>query len=269
MEELKETWKPIAGYEGRYEISDNGRVKSLARTVPNRHGERKIREKILPQRINRCGYYTVVLCKHCISKFKLVHRLIAEAFIPNPENKPFIDHINTVRTDNRIENLRWVSAKENSNNILTKDNVNLATHTKEIMQKKLDTLRKNKRVNAPRKVVQYTLDGEYVATYDSYNEAHRKTGVRTRSISEYCRGLRLKAGNYIWRHEGDELGEIIRPQSKKKKVLQFDKKTGAFIKEWNSLEEAAEYCNIYTSSLSRSIRRGTFRGDYIWKYKEK
>lgn len=265
---MEEFWKPIKGYEGYYEISNLGRVKSLERVVPKRHGKRKIGGRILPQRIDKSGYYTVILCKHSISKYKLVHRLIAEAFIPNPENKPFIDHINTIRTDNRIENLRWVSAKENSNNILTKDNVNSATHTKEIIRKKLETLRRNKRVNAPRKVVQYTLDGEYIATYDSYKEAYRKTGVRANSISEYCRGSRLKAGNYVWRHEGDKLGEIIKPISKKKKVLQFDKKTGSFIKEWDGLKEAAEYCDVLQSSLSRSIRRGTFRGDYIWKYKE-
>lgn len=270
MKETEEIWKPILGFEGMYEISNLGHVKSLARMVPtgNKGGFRKIEGRILPQRINRSGYYTVNLNKHSITKCKFVHRLIAEAFIPNPENKPFIDHINTVRTDNRIENIKWATAKENSNNELTKKRVNISTHTKEVTRKKLDTLKKNGRYNAPHGVDQYTLDGKYIASYESYKEAHRKTGVRTSSISEYCRGLRLKAGNYVWRNEGDELGEIMKPRNNKKKVLQYDKKTGTFIKEWDCLQDAAKSINILSSSLSRSIRRGTFRGPFIWKYKE-
>lgn len=114
-----EIWRPIKGYEGLYEVSNSGRVKSLARIRPN--GMNCLyKERILKGQINKCGYHKVALLRNeGKSKLCSVHRLVAEAFIPNPENKPCIDHINTVKTDNSVENLRWVTWKENINNPLT------------------------------------------------------------------------------------------------------------------------------------------------------
>ena len=111
MEE--EIWKPIKGYEGLYEISNLGRVKSLNY---NRTGK----EEILKNAECSNGYLTVGLTKNGKQKLFKIHRLVAEAFIPNPENKPCIDHINTIKNDNRVENLRWVTNEENNNNPLTK-----------------------------------------------------------------------------------------------------------------------------------------------------
>ena len=111
MEE--EIWKSIKGYEGLYEISSLGRVKSL-----NYRGTGK--EKLLKNIEDYKGYLTVTLTKNGKQKQFKVHRLVAEAFIPNPEGKPCIDHINTIRNDNRIENIRWVTYEENNNNPLTK-----------------------------------------------------------------------------------------------------------------------------------------------------
>lgn len=99
MEELLETWKPIKGYEGLYEVSNIGNVR--------RKGKPK---KPSP---NSKGYLTVILYKNNQGKQYYVHRLVANAFIPNVENKPMIDHINAIKTDNRVENLRWCTNKEN------------------------------------------------------------------------------------------------------------------------------------------------------------
>ena len=109
---LEEIWKPIVGYEGLYEISNFGRVKSL----PKQCGYRKSKERIMKLDVNKDGYLLASLYKNNKSRKYQVHRLVAKAFIPNPKNKPQVDHINRIRADNRIENLRWVYPYENSNN---------------------------------------------------------------------------------------------------------------------------------------------------------
>ena len=106
MESIAEIWKDIQGYEGLYQVSNFGRVKGLKRS--------KIRKLCN----DRGGYLCVSLKKQGTVKLCKVHRLVAVAFIPNPENKPQIDHINAIKTDNTIKNLRWVSAKENVRNPL-------------------------------------------------------------------------------------------------------------------------------------------------------
>lgn len=111
-----EVWKDIDGYEGLYQVSNMGNVKSL------KWGK----EKILKAGKNNHGYLAVVLCKDGKQKTHKVHRLVAEMFIPNLENKEQIDHINTIKTDNRVENLRWVTPKENVNNPLTKEHWNVS-----------------------------------------------------------------------------------------------------------------------------------------------
>ena len=112
-----EIWKEIKGYEGLYEVSSEGRVRSLDRRVYDKTHQcyRSLKGVIL---VNRKGnyYYQVNLCKNGISKNCYVHRLVAETFLSNPDNKPEIDHINTNYLDNRVENLRFATHKENMNN---------------------------------------------------------------------------------------------------------------------------------------------------------
>lgn len=109
-----EIWKDIKGYEGKYQVSNMGNVKSL-------NYRRTGKEKILKLHKNNSGYFMVGLYKDDKYKSFLVHRLVAQAFISNLENKEQIDHINTIKTDNRVENLRWATQKENMNNPLTKE----------------------------------------------------------------------------------------------------------------------------------------------------
>lgn len=103
---MEEIWKDIIGYEGLYQISNLGNVKSL----PRKHSPKN---KILKPSLNNKGYLIIKLCKNKKHNQKKMHRLIASAFIPNPENKPQINHIDCVKTNNSIPNLEWCTAKEN------------------------------------------------------------------------------------------------------------------------------------------------------------
>jgi len=109
-----EIWKDVVGYEGIYKISNLCRIKSLSRVwKPSSKGGCKMPEKILKWMYNVHGYLVVELRNNGDRKGGFSHRLIAQAFIPNPENKPEINHINGIKDDNRIENLEWCTKLEN------------------------------------------------------------------------------------------------------------------------------------------------------------
>ena len=111
---MSEEWRDIKGYEGLYQVSNLGRVKSLRYN----HSENK---KILKGFLSKKGYHRVSFYKDGVRKDYSVHRLVAEAFIPNIDNKPCIDHIDTNKLNNKVDNLRWCTNKENNWNELTRN----------------------------------------------------------------------------------------------------------------------------------------------------
>lgn len=115
----EDLFRDIKGYEGLYQVSHTGKVRSL-----NYYGRGRMQE--LKNTLMNNGYLCVALFKNEKRKIKLVHRLVAEVFILNPNNKEFIDHIDTNRLNNHVKNLRWVTRKENANNEITKVNTCLS-----------------------------------------------------------------------------------------------------------------------------------------------
>lgn len=112
---IKEEWKDIKNYEGLYQVSNLGNVKSLERNKSNGKGSVKTKEKILTQDITNWGYYRVALYKDGIRKYYKVHRLVAEAFILNPNNKEQVNHIDGNKLNNNVNNLEWNTRIENMN----------------------------------------------------------------------------------------------------------------------------------------------------------
>lgn len=110
----KEIWKDIKGYEGLYQVSNLGRVRSLDRTVNYKDKSKALRKgRILKTHQYKCGYSRVVLWNENTYKNKSVHRLVAQAFIPNPDNKPFVNHIDGNKGNSCLNNLEWCDQSEN------------------------------------------------------------------------------------------------------------------------------------------------------------
>lgn len=179
MEQKNEIWKDIIGYEGIYQVSNLGRVKRLARDIvqPNPNPAstdvcvQHIDERILTARPTRNGYPLILLRGSVDGKRRgfSVHRLVAEAFIPNPDNLPQVNHKNEVKTDNRVENLEWCTNHYNM-------------HYRDIQQR----IYKGQHFKP---VDVYTKDGKFLKHYDSLVEAAKATGVATGVVSWICQGI--------------------------------------------------------------------------------
>ena len=173
-----EIWKDIPGYEARYAGSNFGRVKSYARYVWNGRGIKPVKERFLAlNKLNKEGHRGVTLCKDGTKKIYHVHRLVAQLFIPNPENLPNVLHRDDDPTNNRVDNLYWGTQKDNMDDCHTK-----GRHTK-----------------PKRPVIGITTDGA-AECFESVIEAERQTGVANAHISACCRGKRKTAGGLIWRY---------------------------------------------------------------------
>ena len=188
-EYLNEIWKPIKGYEGLYEVSNFGRIKSLKRLVKshNKWGECyiTINEKILKTSDNKLGYLFVKLFKNNKAKTYYIHRLVAEHFIPNPNNYKEVNHKDENKTNNVVTNLEWCDRKYN---------VNYSNRTKRVTEK----LKNKKEWSKP--VIQYTLDGQFVKEWESINEADRN-GYNHGHIAACCLGKRKTHKGFIWEYK--------------------------------------------------------------------
>lgn len=202
--EIVELWKPLVGFEGYYEISTLGRVKSIKRIVYNSKGkQRTVHEKIIKPLINRHGYSSVSLYKNGVKTNVKIHRMVALTFIPNIENKPFIDHINTIRHDNRLENLKWATRIENAHNPITQSKMIGRNHAS---GETIILARNNKKsYGAERAVLQISINGDIINEFKSIREAGREFNNSSGAISSCCRKKKnyKTVHGYIWRYKDE------------------------------------------------------------------
>ena len=191
---MKEIWKDIKGYEGLYQISSFGNVKSLDRYIINKNGDKQyFPGKYLTQGISD-NYLKVILSKNNKQRTFRVHILVARAFIPNPENKPEVNHIDGNKKNNKVNNLEWNTRSENElhayKNGLAKPS-----------NKQKQAVAKYAKENYSKKVVQYSLNGEFIKEWNSMHDVWRELGIRPSYICRCCKGLRNQTCGYIWKYK--------------------------------------------------------------------
>lgn len=239
-----EEWKDVVGYEGIYMVSNLGRVKSLPKSKGGSHNQYTSHEKIMKTNLNQGGYVCVNLHKDKKIKRCLVHRLLADSFLPKENSKNFIDHINGVRYDNRLENLRWCTVKENASFPLARENKSKfaqATFTTEEYRKRCSERLKEYYSN-PQNIIKNANTMKRLWSDESYRERFLK--------NKYSEEAILRS-----RHT-----RLCKP------VIQFDM-DGNFIKEYYSATEAQRATNIHKiTACCRGERNHA--GGFIWKYKE-
>ena len=181
---MEEIWKPINGYEGIYEVSSFSNVRSLDRIIKVKFGrsvnytDQKLKGRILKQNHTTYGYAYVALAKNGKSKTTLVHRLVANAFIDNPENLPCVNHKDENQRNNNVSNLEWCSYEYNN----TYKDIHL----------------RRKKTN--RKIIQYDLDMNEIKRWESITDAANYYNIENSNISACCVGKRNHCAGFKWRY---------------------------------------------------------------------
>jgi len=182
---MDEEWKDIPGFEGFYQVSNFGRLKSFKEIKTGR---------VLSNKNKNGGYFSVVLSiTRGAVRYTRMHRLVAEAFIQNPNGLPEVNHKDCNRQNDHIDNLEWVSKKQN------------IAHAVKTKPSFLDGMKRYNQKIRPMPIIQLSLDGSYIRTYANSTEAHKATGVCQRNILQVASGTeykpgqrRMQAGGYNW-----------------------------------------------------------------------
>ena len=228
-------WKKIFidGLETDYSVSTEGIV-------------RKDTTNYILTQSTQQDYKFVTLNVNGKQKRMRVHRLVAEAFIENPDNKPYVNHLNGIRSDNNIVNLEWVTPSENTQHAVATG------------------LFQSGRAKA---VIQYSLDGVEMATFESASEAARQTGGSQSKITMCCRRQRQTANDYQWRYL-DDIQDVTKVEKKfitGKKVAQCDE-DGNVLNIYPSFKAAAAAVDGTSSAISRVCSGMNIRHQgYKWK----
>lgn len=180
LKDLKnEIWKDVVGFENLYKISNYGRLKSLCSNNNSKaYNKDKIR-KVFP---NGKNYLSCLIYKNFTKYNRRIHRMVAQAFIPNPNNFPQVNHIDGNKWNNKIDNLEWCTNSENQIHVY-KNNL--------------------EKPGLKRTVKQYDLNGNYIQTFEYISDATKKLNINCSSIISVCKGKRKTAGGYIWKYADD------------------------------------------------------------------
>jgi len=207
-------WKKIFydNIETNYSVSDNGQVRN------------DITNYILSQRVQQ-GYHHVTISINKKAKSYRVHRLVAKAFIPNPDNKPYVNHKDCNKGNNNVDNLEWVTPEENSQKAVEEGRWSNSSRL--------------------RAVVQYSLAGDKIRTFESATEAARQLGLQQSKITDCCKGNRRRTGNYQWRYADEEAKSLLPIEKQNRpgtKVARCDDDLN-ILEIYNSYKEAARAVN--------------------------
>lgn len=192
---MKEIWKDITGYEGLYQVSNYGKVKSLKRTINLKNCKYSKKENILKTYTNR-GYIQIGLCKNGKRVTKKVHRIVAETFTANPYNNPCVNHIDGNKENNCVKNLEWCNYKENS-----------IHYVKNFSKDRYSKIKS-------KKVYQYDINNTFIREWKSVKEIHKELNISKSSIYMCCLNKINSAGGFIWKYY------FIEATASKKEVLQ-------------------------------------------------
>lgn len=180
---MKEIWKDIKGYEGLYQVSNLGNVKALLKHRYNSNA--LLKEHLLKPSKSKRNYLQVTLTKNNANKHLFVHRLVAKAFIPNPNNYPCVNHKDENNQNNNVNNLEWCTYAYNNS---------YGTRLNKLSKSQINHPKKSKQVN------QYDLNGNFIKTWASISQINRELGFNSSHISQCCSHKRKKSHNYIWKY---------------------------------------------------------------------
>lgn len=240
----QEIWKDIEGFEGLYQVSSLGRVRSLNRVVELDDGRKIPKQgKILKERITHNGYTRVQLGEN---KDRYIHRLVASAFIPNPDKLPQINHKDENKRNNCVENLEWCTNKYN---------INYGTAKERISEK-----------HSTRPIRQFAMDGRLIAEYKGVIDAVHKTGYKESPIRQCCDHKTHTSYGFVWEY-CNNTGIPPRIYKHNKGVDQYTL-DGNIIASFRNTIDAWKATGVFHSNI-RNCCRGLYKqaGGYVWKYK--
>jgi len=232
-------WIPVKGYEGLYEISDTGQVKSLI------NGER-----ILKPQKHTGGYLYVNLYKNKKQTKFYIHRLVASHFLREPRENEEVNHLDGDKENNTLRNLEWTSPAENNQHA-----------------RNLGLIDNGVRVS------QYTIDGRYLKTFNSFSEAARETGLHYPAVKNAAYGFQKSSGGFLWRiSDGtrDDLniapGDILGTKNNTKEIVQLGG-NGNVLNVFKSIREASNITGLGYSAISKCVT-GVNKtcGGFVWRY---
>lgn len=179
---MKEIWKDIKDYEGLYQVSNFGNIRRI-KFINNKVEK----DKITILKPNKSIYLQIMLCKNGKTKRKYIHRLVAEAFIENPNNYPYVNHKDENKHNNNVNNLEWCTRVYNMNYGTVKERIS-ESHKKENLK-------------ARKAVIQYSKGMDIIKIYNGICEAEKNTNINRCSIIRCCKNKQRTAGGFIWKYK--------------------------------------------------------------------